>query len=53
MKRALLGLVLAALIGGCGSSTSTTIAPDVKEPDNRGKSGDEILKLKQESEAGH
>lgn len=50
MKKALLRLVAASLAAtalvGCGSGTSTPIAPDVKEPDNRNVSGAEILKRK-------
>jgi hypothetical protein len=46
MKKALLALFTAMALAGCGSGTSTPIAPDVKEPDNRNVSGAEILKRK-------
>lgn len=60
MRRALLLLALAALgatgavvLTGCGDKPSTPIAPDVKEPDNRNLSGEEILRRKQAADAGH
>lgn len=50
MRRALLALFLASLgigmLGGCSTQPSTKLAPDVKEPDNRNVSGEEILRRK-------
>jgi hypothetical protein len=46
-----LGLAFLALaMVGCGSSTSTELAPDVKEPTTQNMSKDDILKMKQQGE---
>ena len=41
-----------AILTGCDPKPSTQLAPDVKPPDTSGMSKEEILKLKQQGEAG-
>lgn len=56
MRRFLLVLPLvlvAPLFAGCGDKPSTPLAPDVREPDNRNLSGEEILRRKKAADAGH
>lgn len=43
--------VATGMIVGCSSQPSVHIAPDVKEPDNRNVSGEEILRRKQAADA--